>query len=158
MPALRERREDIPLLAEHFLAEFSGSLGRKPPAISAEACTCLVDYDWPGNVRELQNVVERAMVMGIILWPDSARDLPNALTHASGAPSGAKPGYARAVQQFKAQLILDALQQARGCFTEAAAILGVHPNYLHRLVTTMDLRDVARKQVVTEMPLRFARV
>jgi two-component system, NtrC family, response regulator HydG len=158
LPALRERRADIPLLAEHFLAEFSGSLGRKPPAISSEARTCLMDYDWPGNVRELQNVIERALVMGSSSGMIQAGDLPKALTRAPGAASGPKPGYARAVQQFKAQLILDALQQARGCFTEAAAILGVHPNYLHRLVTTMDLRGVARKQVVAEMPLRFARV
>jgi DNA-binding NtrC family response regulator len=97
------------------------------------------------------------MIMGSSSDLIRSGDLPKALTRASGAPSGAKLGYARAVQQFKVQLILDALQQARGCFTEAAAILGVHPNYLHRLVTALDLRGVARKQVVAEIPLRFAR-
>jgi DNA-binding NtrC family response regulator len=86
-------------------------------------------------------------------------DLPQALRDAPEAPCRAEPGYAGAVRQFKKQLILDALQQAQGSFTEAAKILNVHPNYLHRLVTTLDLREGARRPVAsrppTEIPRRF---
>jgi DNA-binding NtrC family response regulator len=63
IPPLRERREDIPLLAEHFLKKFSRSMNRTTATISPEAQRLLVDYDWPGNVRELQNAIERAVLV-----------------------------------------------------------------------------------------------
>jgi transcriptional regulator with PAS, ATPase and Fis domain len=156
MPALRERREDIAPLTAHFLAECSEHLGRRPPAISPEARACMLSYDWPGNVRELQNAVERAVVMGSsgVIQP---ADLPQALRDAPEAPCRAKPGYAGAVRQFKKQLILDALQQAQGSFTEAAKILNVHPNYLHRLVTRLDLREGARRPVASRPPTEIPR-
>src|SRR5712692_8833962 len=103
IPALRERREDIAPLTEHFLAGFSANLGRKPPAVSPEARTCLVSYDWPGNVRELQNAIERAVVLGssAVIQPS---DLPKAITEAPGEKYGAKLSYAEAVRQFKTRL------------------------------------------------------
>jgi transcriptional regulator with GAF, ATPase, and Fis domain len=161
IPALRERREDIVPLTEYFLAESSAILGREQPVVSPEARTCLLNYDWPGNVRELQNVLERAVVMGSSGAIQPA-DLPRAMTDAPGAARRAKLGYEEAVRQFKKQLIVDSLEQAGGRFTEAARILNVHPNYLHRLVSTLGLRDAARKQVVVRLPaaepLRFARL
>ena len=63
VPPLRERREDIPLLAEHFLARYSRELGRRPPRLAAETLALLRTYAWPGNVRELQNLMERAAVL-----------------------------------------------------------------------------------------------
>jgi two-component system NtrC family response regulator/two-component system response regulator HydG len=62
LPPLRERREDIPLLAEHFVQRISSELGKDVSGISAEALKVLIAYDWPGNVRELENVIERAIV------------------------------------------------------------------------------------------------
>jgi DNA-binding NtrC family response regulator len=63
MPPLRERRNDIPLLVNHFLNEASEQYGRKQARVSAETLAVLMDYDWPGNVRELQNVIHRAVVL-----------------------------------------------------------------------------------------------
>lgn len=63
MPALRERREDVPLLAEHFIAQFAREIGRRPKELSPEAVERLKSYGWPGNVRELRNVMERVMIM-----------------------------------------------------------------------------------------------
>ncbi|MFP3869501.1 MAG: sigma-54-dependent transcriptional regulator [Syntrophobacteria bacterium] len=75
LPSLRERKEDIPLLAEHFIRKFSVEMNREPVKISPEAMELLMDYQWPGNVRELENVIERALVIGqsLTIFPD---DLP----------------------------------------------------------------------------------
>lgn len=64
LPPLRHRREDIPLLAEHFLRKFAAAMNKRVTRITAEAMDLLMDYDWPGNVRELENAIERAMVIG----------------------------------------------------------------------------------------------
>ena len=64
LPPLRDRREDVPLLAERFLRTFAEAMGKKVTGISNEALRVLTDYDWPGNVRELQNVIERAVIVG----------------------------------------------------------------------------------------------
>src|SRR5262249_53897444 len=63
-PSLRERQEDIPVLAKHFVQKYRKEAGRPVRGISSEAETMLMNYDWPGNVRELQNVIERAVVLG----------------------------------------------------------------------------------------------
>src|SRR6476469_1697288 len=63
LPPLRERREDIPLLAEHFLAKYTETMGKQIAAISNEALDLLVRHDWPGNIRELENVIERAVAL-----------------------------------------------------------------------------------------------
>ena len=64
MPALRERRDDIPMLARHFVQKHAKRCKVKPRPVSREALSCLVNYDWPGNVRELENAIERALVLG----------------------------------------------------------------------------------------------
>src|SRR6202030_2598358 len=63
VPALRERREDIPLLVRHFVQQFSRRMNGSVEAIPSEAMNALVRYDWPGNIRELQNVIERAVIV-----------------------------------------------------------------------------------------------
>ena len=63
MPPLRQRKEDIPLLVEHFIALFSAENGKRPKTISVEALAYFLTYDWPGNVRELRNMVERLVIM-----------------------------------------------------------------------------------------------
>ncbi|MBD0373387.1 MAG: sigma 54-interacting transcriptional regulator [Pyrinomonadaceae bacterium] len=145
MPPLRERREDIPLLASYFASKFSKKSKRQVTGISPSARAYLTNYDWPGNVRELENAIERAVVLGSgnQILPD---DLPEAILETAVAPKGAAPAqYHEAVREVKKQLILKAVEQAGGNFTEAAKILGVHPNYLHRLIRNMDLKDELKK-------------
>ena len=132
MPPLRERREDIPLLANFFLAR-SGQRGeRRVLGITPEARELLKRYDWPGNVRELENAIERAVVLG----SDSeiqTNDLPETIWE--GAP--AAPGsltYHTALREAKMQIVTQALESAGGNYTEAARRLGVHVTYLHRLM------------------------
>ena len=145
MPALRDRREDIPLLATYFADKYSVKCNRRLTGISAEARTCLSAYDWPGNVRELENAIERAVVLGTTdrILPE---DLPEAVLETDVLPDTSMAlKYHEAVTQTKRQIILDAMTQAKGNYTEAAKLLGVHPNYLHRLITNLNLRDELKK-------------
>ncbi|HEV7842456.1 MAG TPA: sigma 54-interacting transcriptional regulator, partial [Pyrinomonadaceae bacterium] len=145
MPPLRERREDIPLLASYFAAKFSKKSKRQVMGISQSARAYLTNYDWPGNVRELENAIERAVVLGSSnqILPE---DLPEAVLETAMSLKGAAPAqYHDAVREVKKQLILKAMEQSDGSFTEAAKILGVHPNYLHRLIRNMDLKEELKK-------------
>jgi Nif-specific regulatory protein len=148
MPPLRERREDISLLASYFAAKFSKKATRQVMGISQAARAYLTNYDWPGNVRELENAVERAVVLGSSnqILPE---DLPEAVLETAGTFSGAGGGapaqYHEAVREVKKQLIMKAVEQAEGNYTEAAKLLGVHPNYLHRLIRNMDLKAELKK-------------
>jgi Nif-specific regulatory protein len=144
MPPLRERQEDIPLLANYFAAKYSERCNRRITGISPDAQARLRNYDWPGNVRELENAIERAVVLGttdrILL-----EDLPESLLEAEPPPAAPGTKYHEAVAQTKKQIILGAMQQAKGSFTEAAKLLGVHPNYLHRLVRNLNLKNQLKK-------------
>src|ERR1051326_8874161 len=137
MPPLRDRREDIMLLANYFADKYGTRCNRKLKGFSPEARACLTSYDWPGNVRELENGVARAVVLGTtdqIL----AEDLPEALLEREGTVA-APTNYHVAVAQTKKQIILDAMDQASGNFAAAAKLLGVHPTYLQRLVRNLNL-------------------
>ena len=143
MPPLRERREDIPLLADRFVAKASRKCKTRVKALSAAARACLMNYDWPGNVRELENAVERALVLGSTeyILPD---DLPEAVLEA-GAPITASAGkYLGTVKELKKQLILQSLQEANGSYIEAAGALGMHPNSLLRLIRNLDLKAAVK--------------
>ena len=107
--------------------------------ISPQAQHCLFHYDWPGNVRELENASERAVVLGSCeqIIPE---DLPEALLDEQDASSAAVTLYHEAMRDAKKRIIVKALQQAGGNYTHAAKALGVHPNYLHRLVRNLNLR------------------
>jgi DNA-binding NtrC family response regulator len=144
VPPLRERREDIPLLARYFAAKYGERCKRRIEGVSPEAIACLVRYDWPGNVRELENAIERAIVAGSseFILPE---DLPEIVLETGGAAGDSTTGYHEAVRKLKKQLILSAVEQTGGNFTEAAKLLGVHPNYLHRLVRNLDLRMALKK-------------
>jgi transcriptional regulator with GAF, ATPase, and Fis domain len=145
LPPLRERAEDIPALAGHFAALHAKSCNRNVRGISNEALKCLTRYPWPGNIRELENAIERAVVIGTgetIL----AEDLPETVSE-MGKGEGRDPAkYHDAVLHLKKRLILEALEQAGGNVTEAAALLGLQANYLHRLMSNMELRSSAKKQ------------
>jgi Nif-specific regulatory protein len=140
VPALRDRREDIPALANWFAQQIGKARNRPVRGVSREALQFLVRYDWPGNVRELENAIERAVVLGSadLIEPD---DLPESILEVQNAvASEPGSGYHERVTVAKKQVILSALEDARGNFTEAARILKIHPNHLHRLVTNLGLR------------------
>jgi len=143
MPPLRERREDIPMLARYFAAKHGKRVTRKLSGLSPEALSRLEAYDWPGNVRELENAIERAVVLGTteLIIPE---DLPEAVLDAPAA-AGAIGSYYQTVREEKKHAILAALDRSGGNYTEAAKLLGVHPNYLHRLVRNLDLREEIQK-------------
>ncbi len=143
MPPLRERREDIPTLAQYFVSKCSAKCKLKPKQISPDAMACLANYDWPGNVRELENAMERALVLGSseVILPE---DLPESVLEKEPPPGIVPAKYHAAVKELKKNLIVNALEQARGNYTEAARILGVHANYLHRLIRNFELRGVIR--------------
>jgi transcriptional regulator with GAF, ATPase, and Fis domain len=144
MPPLRDRKEDIPQLANYFAAKYSEKCNRRIMGISTDAGTLLKQYDWPGNIRELENAIERAVVLGSsgMILPE---DLPEAL-HETPAQSMRSSTYHEAVRQLKRQLILTAMDQSEGKITEAARLLGVHSNYLHRLIRNLDLRLALKKR------------
>ncbi len=140
IPPLRERCEDIPLLAEYFAAKHSLKCKVKPKKISPEAMACLVNFDWPGNVRELENAMERALVLSVseVIRPE---DLPESVLEKDPPPGTAVPKYHLSIKEFKKQLIRHALEKTKGNYTEAARVLGVHPNYLHRLIRNLGLKE-----------------
>jgi transcriptional regulator with GAF, ATPase, and Fis domain len=141
MPTLRERREDIPMLVRHFVQKYAKRCKVKPRPISREALACLVNYDWPGNVRELENAIEHALVLGStdMILPE---DLPESLLERPVLPEMNEAKYHAAVKELKKQLILDAVEQTQGSYADAARLLGVHPNYLHRLIRNLELKEI----------------
>ena len=138
MPPLRERREDIPLSAAFFVAEYSKKCKRRVTGISPEARRLMCDYDWPGNVRQLENAIERAVVLGTteLIEPEN---LPETIFKSEVTKH--PMGYHETIRDAKRELITKTLQQTGGNFTEAAKLLGMHANNLHRIVRTLKLRE-----------------
>ncbi|HEY6372202.1 MAG TPA: sigma 54-interacting transcriptional regulator [Candidatus Sulfotelmatobacter sp.] len=145
MPALRERREDIPMLAAFFATQYGEKVKRKVAGISPQARACLTSYAWPGNVRELENAIERAVVLGsteLIL----AEDLPDSILEETAATGEPVSALHDGIREAKKVLIERAIEQANGNYTDAAKILGVHPNHLFRLVRTLNLKPKRQRQ------------
>jgi DNA-binding NtrC family response regulator len=150
LPPLRERAEDIPLLADHFVRKYAGELDKKVAGFTPGALRRLRGYAWPGNVRELENVIYEAMVMTEGEWVDETA-LPARLRPA-GPPVAAEtaPGFARpaplkeAVQTVAAPreraLILEALRQAGGNRTRASLILGISRKTLFNKMVALGIR------------------
>ncbi|HXV37735.1 MAG TPA: sigma-54 dependent transcriptional regulator, partial [Myxococcota bacterium] len=130
LPALRERREDVRRLAEHFLAKARTEAGRGPTRLARDAIAALERYAWPGNVRELENAIERAVALaeGEVLEP---RDLPRAIVRASELEAlgdslrQGRLGLEDAVGELEKALIAEALARAGGNQTRAAEALQV---------------------------------
>ena len=114
-------------------------------AISSQALQRMLDYDWPGNVRELENAIERACVLGSgeQIEPE---DLPETLLDRTldGHPEGS--GLQASVLTAKRHAVIAAFRQAGGSYTEAAKLLGVHPNYLHRLIRNLRIKETLEDQ------------
>ena len=142
VPPLRERREDIREMTEHFLRKAQGKCQTLARSVSPEALRCLGNYDWPGNVRELENAIERAAVLGTseIIRPE---DLPESIVEVGDLP-GESAKYYAALKDFKKQLIQQALQLANGSYTDAAKALGLHPNSLLRLMRNLNVRPTQK--------------
>ncbi len=143
VPPLRERPDDIPLLAMYFAAKYAEKCKRSLKGISSEARSLLMNYSWPGNVRELENAIEHAIVLGLN-EEIVAEDLPEALLETRSAQQDSVKYHDR-LNQLKKQMIVDALEQTKGNYTEAAKLLGLHPNYLHRLIRNLDLKSELKR-------------
>lgn len=144
IPPLRERREDIPLLAEHFLRRFAAETGSPLREISPEAMRVLVEYDWPGNVRELENVIERSLLYadGTVLLREHIRldYAPRRLgTGAQGAAANGFLPEGLTLDQYEQQLIREALRRAGGNKSQAARLLGLSRNALRYRLSQMGI-------------------
>ena len=142
-PSLRERPEDTLPLAEHFAKKYAAECGRKVVGLAPEARAYLQSYSWPGNVRELENAIERAVVLGsadMVL----AEDLPEHIRESRPDAVSASM-YEEAVEAAKRQVVLQAFDQVNHDHEAAAKILGLHPNYLHKLIRTMNLKPALKR-------------
>ena len=143
IPPLRERREDVPRLVEHFAGIYARQQGRRPKSFTEEAMARLQSYGWPGNVRELRNFVERMMIMA----PGheiTARDLPTPIKNADGPPldelldvEDADLREARAA--FEKRFIERRLAEHRGNVSRTAEVLGLERSHLYRKIKAYDI-------------------
>ncbi len=141
MPTLRERVEDIPLLAQHFLNLFKEETVNPNLVISKAAMDKMIQYNWPGNIRELRNAIERAVVMGNgkEIVPD---DLP--INASKKSYPGLQIGLTleEALNQFKKEFIILNLKNTGGNRSKAAKIMDIQRTYLSRLISKFGLKDV----------------
>ncbi len=149
VPPLRERRDDIPFLANHFLRRFSEQFQKNVTRMSRHVMHALQEHAWPGNVRELENVVQRAVALAdaptIEIW-----HLPAILREDFVTPAPIEQSYEGEVRDFKRRLIIRTLNQCGGSKTRAARNLGVARNYLHRLINQYQIRSADDERSATK--------
>jgi DNA-binding NtrC family response regulator len=149
LPPLRERKEDLPLLVNHFLTKKAEEEGHPSKQVSPEAMTLMMNYDWPGNVRELHNIIEQMVTLcpnSMILsedLPDHFRKQLKSMTLKEQALSG-KISFERAVAEFERDIILEALKKTRYIQTHAADLLGISRRILKY---KMDLLGITPPEV-----------
>jgi len=140
LPPLRERKEDIPLLAEHFLNKFASENRKEITGFSTDTVEFLLDYDWPGNVRELENAIERA----VILAKDSI------ITIADLPQKKISPAYSTAqrknLKEVEKEHILNILRETGENYSQAARILGISRMTLYKKAREYDLSVKKIKQ------------
>ncbi|MBW1919987.1 MAG: sigma 54-interacting transcriptional regulator [Deltaproteobacteria bacterium] len=141
LPPLRERKEDISLLANYFLNVFKEEKGYPQLSISKAAMEKITEYDWPGNVRELRNAIERAVVMGNgrEVLPE---DLPISTAKAGNAALQVGLTLKEAEERFKKEFITMNLKHTRGNRTKAAQVMGIQRTYLSRLVSKYGIQEI----------------
>ena len=143
LPPLRERRQDIPLLMDHFLRELAARHGRGPVAVDPEAQRRLLGYEWPGNIRELQNVLERAMllaeqdVIGHEHLPSEVHQ--HAASPAAAAPPLANPDPLRSLEEVEREHVMRVLAACGGNREETSRILGISRRTLSRMIQRWNL-------------------
>jgi two-component system nitrogen regulation response regulator NtrX len=137
---LRERTEDVPIFARHFLEEFCTAYGRKPRELSPGAIEVMTQYPWPGNVRELRNVIERLVIM----CPDErveAHHLPPELFRGLGLRNSAQAAatLAEARHAYEREMILRKLEENHWNMTRTAASLGLERSHLYRKMKSLGI-------------------
>jgi DNA-binding NtrC family response regulator len=142
LPPLRERREDIPLLVNHFIHTFSLRGTKKVPAVSPEAMEVLITYDWPGNVRQLENAIERAFALEIG-EAITLNDLPADIRNMEAVSPRAKAHYS--LRENEVRLIREALGKTAGNKFKAAKLLGINVTTLYRKLKSYEIADAKRK-------------
>ena len=139
VPPLRDRREDIPLLADHFLREFTSAYGRKPKELTPEAFEVLVAYNWPGNVRELKNLIERIVILNPQVRVD-ARHVPLQTPRKPQDRAGERVGSLQDVREAaEREYILKKLDETNGNVTRTAELLGLERSNLYRKMKTLGI-------------------
>ena len=150
VPPLRDRQEDIPMLADHFMAEFAREYGRRVKTFDPAAITAIQQYPWPGNVRELRNVIERLMIM-VPGDRISAMDLgfldPSGLARPGlhVAPAGRLTLH-EARDNFERDLILRTLAEQQGNMSRNAEVLGVERSNLYRKMKAFGIAPARRPE------------
>jgi DNA-binding NtrC family response regulator len=139
LPPLRERAEDIPILAQYFMDRYAQEAKKHHTEIASDAVQRLCSYDWPGNVRELGNVIERAVVLGN--GPLLAiKDLPSRIVATAARPSSPDVrSYREDMEYYRRELVLAALERSHGNRAAAARALGLHEKYLFKLLRSLGI-------------------
>jgi two-component system response regulator HydG len=139
LPPLRDRKDDIPLLAQAFIKEFDERHGRHVAGVSDEAMKTLEQYNWPGNVRELRNVIERATIVskGPLISPGDVPALAAVTAPPRMGPADAALAPGTTVDQAEQRLIEITLQHTNGNKTRAAELLGISLKTLHNKLNRM---------------------
>ena len=150
LPPLRERKDDIPLLAQHFLEKYGTENNKREMELSADALDLMMDYDWPGNVRELENVIERAVVLssgtriGADLIPDHVRSAP-----AFHIPKFVVPpegiSFKDVITNVEKRLIESTLEAAGGVQKRAAELLKIKPTTLNEMIKRYEIGTRRKK-------------
>jgi two-component system nitrogen regulation response regulator NtrX len=139
VPPLRDRREDIPLLADFFLREFTTAYGRKPKELTPEAYRILQDHHWPGNVRELRNMIERIVILNPQVRVD-ARHIPlNVSRRPAERPIDRFGSLAEVREAVEREYILKKLEETNGNVTRTAELLGLERSNLYRKMKTLGI-------------------
>jgi two-component system, NtrC family, nitrogen regulation response regulator NtrX len=138
VPPLRDRREDIPLLADHFLAEFTTAYGRKPKEMTPEAYQLLVEYHWPGNVRELKNLIERIVILNPQVRVDS-RHIPLSARRPPDRSLDRFGSLQEVREAAEREYILKKLEETGGNITRTAELLGLERSNLYRKMRALEI-------------------
>ncbi|NLF32776.1 MAG: sigma-54-dependent Fis family transcriptional regulator [Planctomycetes bacterium] len=143
LPPLRERREDIPLLIDHFVTSAAERHGKPITGLTAETRRVLIGYDWPGNVRQLRNVIENMVVLADADVSDKLTldDLPDEIYAAPAAEPSAGPLVGMSIQDAEKELIRNTLKMVGGNREQAASILGIGERTLYRKIKEYGLRE-----------------
>jgi two-component system nitrogen regulation response regulator NtrX len=142
VPPLRERKEDIPLLARHFLKEISATYSRRPREITDDAIDTLMRYPWPGNVRELRNVIERIVIMNPTATRFDRKHLPPLVYREGRARNGVSRDFTtlhQARAAYERDYILKKLDENHGNISRTAEVLGLERSHLYRKMKTLGI-------------------